>query len=80
MENPKSADNKPMLLELEADKNYAWCACGHSQNQPWCNGAHKGSGMSPKVFKSEVKKKAALCMCKMTSNPPFCDGSHAKIS
>lgn len=80
MDKPKSADNKPMIVELEKDKNYAWCACGQSSNQPWCDGSHKGTGFSPKVFKVDESKKAALCMCKMTSNPPFCDGYHVKIS
>jgi CDGSH-type Zn-finger protein len=80
MEKPKKAGDKPMILELEKDKNYAWCACGHSSNQPWCDGSHKGTGLSPKIFKVEESKKAAVCMCKMTSNPAFCDGSHAKIS
>ncbi len=77
MEKPKSADNKPAMIELEAGKNYAWCACGKSSNQPWCDGSHKGSEFSPKIFKVDENKKAAVCMCKMTSNPPFCDGSHA---
>ena len=77
MEKPIAADNKPIPVELEAGKNYAWCACGKSSNQPWCDGSHKGTGFSPKIFKVDENKKAAVCMCKMTSNPPFCDGSHA---
>ena len=80
MEKPIQADNKPQMNELETGKNYAWCACGKSSNQPWCNGSHKGSNFTPKIFKVEENKKAAVCMCKMTSNPPFCDGSHAKLS
>ena len=78
MEKPTAADNKPIMIELEAGKNYAWCACGKSSNQPWCDGSHKGSEFSPKIFKVDESKKAAVCMCKMTSNPPYCDGSHAK--
>ena len=79
MEKPISADNKPMMVDLEKDKNYAWCSCGKSSNQPWCDGSHKGSEFSPKIFKVEESKKAAMCMCKRSANPPFCDGSHAKI-
>jgi CDGSH-type Zn-finger protein len=78
MEKPISADNKPMLAELIEGKTYAWCACGKSKNQPWCDGSHKGTGLAPKIFKVEDNKKAAMCMCKKTSNPGFCDGSHAK--
>ena len=28
-------------------KKYAWCACGESTNQPFCDGSHKGTGFSP---------------------------------
>jgi len=80
MEKPKSADNKPVIVELEKEKNYAWCACGYSSSQPWCDGSHKVTAITPNVFKSDEEKKAAMCMCKKTSNPPFCDGSHAKMS
>ena len=78
MEKPISADNKPKMIDLEAGKKYAWCACGKSANQPWCDGSHRGTGFAPKIFIAEENKKAAVCMCKKTSNPPFCDGSHAK--
>lgn len=76
MEKPNVAGTTPQMEKLEEGKNYAWCACGLSNNQPWCNGAHKGSGMSPLVFKTEKTMQGAMCMCKQTKNPPYCDGSH----
>jgi CDGSH-type Zn-finger protein len=79
MEKSKEAGKTPMMVDLEAGKNYAWCACGHSTNQPWCDGAHKGTGMKPVVFKLDESKKAAMCMCKKTGNAPHCDGSHSKL-
>lgn len=79
MELPKVAGKVPQMEDLEAGKNYAWCSCGLSENQPWCNGAHKGSGMAPNVFKIEEDKKGAICMCKATKNPPYCDGSHSNL-
>jgi CDGSH-type Zn-finger protein len=79
MDKAKVAGESPVMESLESGKNYAWCACGHSENQPWCNGAHKGSGFAPLVFKAESETKAAMCMCKQTQNPPYCDGSHAKL-
>ena len=69
----------PETVRLEAGKRYAWCACGQSENQPWCNGAHKGSKLAPKVFQAEVSKTVAICTCKQTSKPPYCDGSHARL-
>ena len=79
MEKGQIAGKAPKLIELEKDKIYAWCACGKSSNQPFCDGSHQGSVFSPKVFKAEGVKMAALCMCKQTATPPFCDGSHAKV-
>ena len=79
MEKPKVAGIVPKVVEIEKGKNYAWCACGRSENQPWCNGQHRESGYSPKIFKAEETKSVALCMCKQTSTPPFCDGTHKKL-
>jgi CDGSH-type Zn-finger protein len=79
MEKPKVAGKVPVMVELVVGKSNAWCACGKSANQPWCDGAHKGSGMAPTIFKSEQSKKAAMCMCKQTKNPPYCDGSHMNL-
>lgn len=79
MEQPNIAGKAPKMESLEEGKTYAWCACGKSDKQPWCNGAHMGSGITPNVFKAEEAKPAAMCMCKQTSNPPYCDGSHTKL-
>jgi CDGSH iron-sulfur domain-containing protein 3 len=72
---PVIVDKKPTVLELESG-TYYWCSCGHSSNQPFCNGAHKGTGFVPNKFELTEKKKVALCLCKHTNNVPFCDGSH----
>ena len=75
---PVIADKKPIVTEL-APGNYYWCSCGRSQNQPFCDGAHKGTGFTPLVFELDEKKTVALCLCKHTDKPPFCDGSHQKL-
>jgi CDGSH-type Zn-finger protein len=79
MNQPRPADDKPCLVELEQGKTYAWCACGASGRQPYCDGSHAGTGLSPSVFQAENSGRAALCMCKQTKNPPYCDGSHAAL-
>lgn len=79
MSEPKIADTKPALLELEAGEYY-WCSCGESKNQPFCDGSHKEAGeFHPVPFTLQKKKTVALCQCKRTKTPPYCDGSHSKL-
>jgi len=76
---PKIAQKGPFAVKLEAGKNYHWCACGRSKNQPFCDGSHKGTEFTPLSFTAEKSGEAHLCGCKHTKNPPYCDGSHAKL-
>ncbi len=79
MDQPKVAGTSPIRVELEAGKTYAWCTCGESTNQPFCDGGHKGSNFKPLVFTAEETKTVGLCTCKATGNPGFCDGSHKQL-
>lgn len=79
MPDPTIAAKEPKAVKLEAGKNYAWCACGLSKNQPLCDGSHKGTGFRPVVFKVEETREAWLCRCKHTKNPPYCDGTHKTL-
>jgi CDGSH-type Zn-finger protein len=76
---PVIAKKGPFAVELEAGKNYHWCACGKSANQPFCDGAHKGSGITPLAFTPEKEGTAHLCGCKHSKNAPYCDGSHHNL-
>ncbi|MDR9439758.1 MAG: CDGSH iron-sulfur domain-containing protein [Halomonas sp.] len=80
MSQPVIADNQPAQVTLEKGKKYAFCACGHSQTQPFCDGSHKGTGFGPKVFEAEQDGEAFLCQCKQTGNAPYCDGTHQQFS
>lgn len=75
MEKPIVFDTRPAVVELEAG-SYWWCACGRSKNQPWCDGSHKGTGLSPVKAECSEAKRVSLCNCKQTQTPPYCDGSH----
>jgi len=77
MSEPVRAANEPKVIELEPG-TYYWCACGRSQNQPFCDGAHEGTGITPLAFEIKARQTVALCQCKRTQNPPFCDGSHSE--
>lgn len=78
MKLPKRAGEKPIKVTLEVDKNYAWCSCGLSEKQPFCDGKHKGTAMSPHIFKVTEECIKNLCTCKASENLPFCDGTHNK--
>lgn len=76
MSDPIIAQRAPYAVDLKAGEKYFFCACGHSRTQPWCDGAHKGTGLKPHIFTAETDGEAYLCGCKATKTMPFCDGSH----
>ena len=79
MTEPVIAQKEPYAVELEAGKTYAWCACGQSKNQPFCDGAHKDTGFKPTVFDADKTGTAYLCGCKNTGGAPMCDGAHKNL-
>lgn len=79
MDKPKVAACFPKQVEIEAGKKYAYCTCGLSANQPFCDGAHKGTDFVPMVFQAEASETAYYCQCKQTGNAPKCDGTHKSI-
>ncbi len=76
MTQPVRASDTPFAVEVEAGKNYAWCACGESATQPFCDGSHQGTEFSPVKFMATESKKVFFCGCKQTATQPLCDGSH----
>ncbi len=79
MSNPIIFDNKPKRVSLEKDEEYFFCVCGRSANQPFCDGSHKGTGLTPKRFIAEESGDSFLCQCKHSANRPYCDGSHKQF-
>ena len=77
---PKIAQKAPYVKD-ETPGTKAWCACGHSANQPYCDGSHGrlNTGMRPVIENITEPKKVAWCGCKKTGTPPFCDGTHRKL-
>jgi CDGSH-type Zn-finger protein len=75
-DDPVVTQLSPYQVALEEGKSYAWCACGKSAKQPFCDGSHKGSGLTPMRFTAEKTAVENLCGCKASEDKPFCDGSH----
>jgi len=79
MDKAKIAQKGPYKVELKKNETYAWCRCGRSDNQPFCDGSHQVTNLKPEVFKAEKDETAFLCGCKQTKHAPYCDGTHRKL-
>ena len=80
MDEPVVAATKPCLVALVEGKRYAWCSCGLSKSQPFCDGSHVGTSFKPIVFKAHETDEELLCACKLSKAPPYCDGSHNSLT
>jgi CDGSH-type Zn-finger protein len=78
MADPVIAQRSPYAVEL-APGDHWWCACGRSKTQPFCDGSHKGTGITPVKLTVDKAEKLWLCGCKSSGNKPFCDGTHNKL-
>ena len=78
-DEPVIAQKAPYKVELLEGYRYAWCSCGLSKQQPFCDGSHKGSSFSPMKWTAEEDKKSFFCACKHSKNAPLCDGLHKAL-
>ncbi len=73
------AQKEPFAVEVTEGKTYFWCACGRSGNEPFCDGAHKGTGLEPIKWTASATETVHFCGCKHSGKKPFCDGSHSGL-
>jgi CDGSH-type Zn-finger protein len=76
---PQVAQKAPYPVEVTAGTTYFWCACGRSRAQPFCDGSHKGTGLTPVRYTAVTTVKAYFCGCKHSKSMPMCDGSHKSL-
>ncbi|HEX6441175.1 MAG TPA: CDGSH iron-sulfur domain-containing protein [Stellaceae bacterium] len=76
MDAPIPAQKAPYNFTVEEGKRYFWCACGRSNNQPFCDGSHAGTTLSPVPYIAPKTEELWFCGCKATGDKPFCDGTH----
>lgn len=75
-DSPIIAAKSPAGVDLKKGKTYYWCRCGRSEDQPFCDGSHRDTDITPREFTAEKDEEAYLCCCKGTGHPPYCDGTH----
>jgi len=75
---PKIVKKSPYIVN-EKCRKIAFCSCGLSNKDPYCDGSHKGTGFSPKIIEIKEEKKVAWCGCKKSNKGAFCDGSHKHL-
>ena len=75
---PRIARMGPYIIDEKAGKK-AFCTCGVSTKNPYCDGSHKGTDFFPEIIILEKNRKVAWCGCKRTCNSPYCDGTHSRL-
>ena len=40
MNKGQKAGNEPIVVDAVKGKNYVWCVCKQTNNQPFCDGSH----------------------------------------
>ena len=79
MAEPIPAQKSPYPVDVEAGKNYWWCACGRSAKQPFCDGSHKAFGLAHLEYMATATTQAWFCGCKSTKSRSLCDGTHKTL-
>lgn len=64
----------PIALTLEPGTYYR-CACGKSEDLPFCDGGHQSGDALPIKFEIKDRKKVYICSCGQSGKQPFCDGT-----
>ena len=77
---PHIAQKAPYPVTVEAGKDYWWCACGNSRNQPFCDGSHKSGPFTPIKYSATQSQTVYFCGCKQSGNKPLCDGTHKTLT
>ncbi len=75
---PKIVQKLPYIVNETSGKK-AFCSCGLSNKDPYCDGSHKGTRFSPHIIELKKERKVAWCGCKHSKKGAFCDGTHKNL-
>ena len=69
---------QPFVVKL-ARGDYYWCACGLSKRQPYCDGSHRTTLVTPMKVAQTADGEVKLCGCKQSATKPYCDCTHEDL-
>jgi len=78
-EEPVVSQKAPYAVAVETGKSYWYCTCGKTKTEPFCDGAHKGTGFRPVEYKAEQDQTVYFCGCRKSANGVTCDGAHGSL-
>lgn len=76
--DPVTAEKAPYVVNEEGGARW-WCACGRSERQPYCDGSHRGTGITPVKVDISAPREVWNHGCKRTRTQLWCDGSHEGV-
>ena len=79
MNKKKISQLEPYCVNVVKGKKYAWCSCGLSLKQPYCDGSHSKTKFKPMIFTANNSETIYLCGCTHSKKSPYCDGSHSSL-
>lgn len=71
---------EPFVIQVKAGDTRNFCACGLSEDGPYCDGSHIRTHDAPYVVSFDEDKTVYICACLRSKNRPFCDGSHKELT
>ena len=60
----------PYKIDAQAGQTLYFCSCGQTNNPPYCDGSHEGSGKAPRSVKIEKDGPVWACGCGKSKNLP----------
>lgn len=77
-DEPVIVSKQCKVMNLYPD-TYHYCACGRTDDEPFCDGSHSETSLKPKRFKISEPTTVTICLCRHSKTLPYCDGTHTRI-
>ena len=69
---------KGLNVACDPGRYYA-CTCGHSSEQPFCDGSHEGTHLPPNGLKLASLEPITFAYVNTARECLFCDGTHSQL-